>query len=341
VPEVNLSETLSSIRDSVEPVIRQILTDGVEAKNTELILYQNSTGGKRIRPALVVLCGQLFGGNLGDLLLPAASIEVLHKSTLILDDIIDCSEFRGGQPTAWKKYGDSFAQCTTFSYLASVFGGLANVKNGSQLADLYSKTLKTIVDGEIKDILFERSGREDEVYAAENRYKSISKDDYFEMVGQKTASLLKACCKAGAISAGANEAQIQTIGDFGYNLGIAFQIRDDLLDIFGNEKEFGKQIGKDIIEKKMGNFVILSALEKLDSGDKQAIIDLLEDTDKITDEKLVDITALLTKSGAKTDAEEAEDSYIQKALESLKKLPQNDNTESLRQLALYVVARDK
>lgn len=340
MPEANLFETLSSIRNSVEPVIRQILTDGVEAKNTDLVLYQNETGGKRIRPALVVLCGQLFGGNLDDLLLPAASIEVLHKSTLILDDIIDRSEFRGGESTTWKKYGTSFAQCTTFTYLASVFGGLANAKNSSRLADLFSKTLKTIVDGEIKDILFERSGREDEGYAAENRYESISKDDYFEMVGQKTASLLKACCQAGAISAGADDLQIQTIGDFGYNLGVAFQIRDDILDIFGDEKEFGKQIGKDIIEKKMGNFVILSALEKLDSGDKQVIIDLLEGGEVITDEKLAEITVLLTKSGAKTEAEEVEDFYIQKALESLKKLPQNDNTESLRQLAMHIITRN-
>jgi len=341
VSEVNLQETLSSIRDSVEPVIRQILTDGVESKNTELILYQNGTGGKRIRPALVVLCGQLFGGNLDDLLFPAASIEVLHKSTLILDDIIDRSEFRGGKLTAWKKYGTSFAQCTTFTYLASVFGGLANVKNGSRLADLYSKTLKIIVDGEIKDILFERSGREDEGYAADNRYEFISKDDYFEMVGQKTASLLKACCQAGAISSGADNMQIQTIGDFGYNLGVAFQIRDDLLDIFGNEKDFGKQIGKDIIEKKMGNFVILSALEKLGSEKKAVIIDSLEGSNEITEDQVAKITNLIIQTNAKSDAEEAEDSYIQKALKSLEKLPQNENTESLRQLALYVVARNK
>lgn len=341
MPEVNLSETLSLIRNSVEPVIRQILTDSVETKNIELILYQNETGGKRIRPALVVLCGQLFGGNLDDLLFPAASIEVLHNSTLILDDIIDRSEFRREIPTTWKKYGTSFAQCTTFTYLASVFGDLANVKNGPQLVNLYSKTLKTIVDGEIKDILFERSGREDEEYAVENRYEFISKDDYFEMVGQKTASLLKACCQAGAISAGADDMQIQTIGDFGYNLGVAFQIRDDILDIFGDEKEFGKQIGKDIIEKKMGNYLILSALEKLGVEEMAVIVDLLESRDEITEEQVAKITYLINQTDAKADAEDAENLYIQKALESLEKLPQNDNTESLRQLAQYVVARNR
>lgn len=340
MPEVNLQETLSSIRDLVDPVIRQILTNGIEPKNTELFLYQNETGGKRMRPALVIMCGQLFGGNLDDLLYPAASIEVLHNATLILDDIIDRSEFRRGIPTSWKKYGVSFAQCTTFTYLASVFGGLANLKNGRRLIELYSTTLKIIVDGEIKDILFERSGREDEDYAVANRYEYISKDDYFEMVGQKTASLLRACCEAGAIIAGATDEQVKAIGDFGFNLGMAFQIRDDLLDIFGDEKDFGKQIGKDIIEKKMGNYLILSAIEKLTPTDKTVIIELLESPSEITKDQVTNVTNLISQTDARLDAEADGDLYIKKALESLDRLPQNESADSLRQLALHVINRN-
>lgn len=338
---INIKEKLSQISESVNPVIEELLKEDVEGVNHELVLYQCMVGGKRIRPALVVLSGQVFGGNRKDLLYPAASVEILHNSTLIIDDIIDHSEFRRDQPTVWNKYGKSIAECTAFDYLASIYTGINHVNNSSRLIDLYSKTLKIIIDGEIKDILFERSGREDEYYVVKNRYSDITKDDYLKMIGQKTAILLQMCCMAGAICAGANDGQIEIIGDFGYNLGIAFQIRDDMLDIFGDEKEFGKKIGKDIIEKKMGNFVILSAIEKLEPADKDIIHDKLNSLELITDEDVVLITSLIAKTDAKQVAEDAANLYIQNAMMALGKLPQNEYSEYLGQIAKYIVDRSK
>src|SRR5450759_2702457 len=215
--QTNLKEKLNEISQAVEPVIKKLLTQGVEESTSDLVFYQCKLGGKRIRPALVVLSGQVFGGELEGLLYPAASVEILHNSTLIIDDIIDHSDVRRDQPTTWKKYGKSIAECVAFDYLAAVFAGISNVNNGAKLVDLYSKTLKVIIDGEIKDILFERSGREDEDFVVNNRYKTISKDDYFKMISQKTAVLLQACCKAGAIFANASDSQVEQMGDFGYN----------------------------------------------------------------------------------------------------------------------------
>lgn len=337
----SLKEKLIEISELVEPVIKDLLTQDVEASNAETVFYQCKLGGKRIRPALVVLSGLVFGGDVDGLLYPAASVEILHNSTLIIDDIIDHSESRRGQPTVWKKFGKSIAECVAIDYFATIFRGLSHTNNSLKLIDLYSKTLKVVVDGEIKDILFERSGREDEDFVVNNRYQVITKDDYFKMVGQKTATLLQACCKAGAIYANASDGQVEQMGNFGYNLGIAFQIRDDMLDIFGDEKEFGKKIGKDIIEKKLGNHIILSAVEQLGSEDTDKINELLSSSKQLTDEDVKMVTDLIAKTDAKQEAEKTADYYIQKALDSLSKLPQNEYSEKLAELAKYIVDRSK
>ena len=336
----NLKQKLIKFNQLVEPVIDELLTNDVEARNIEVALHQIKSGGKRIRPALVIISGQIFGCDINDLLYPAAAIEILHNSTLIVDDIIDHSLLRRDVPTTWNKYGKSIAECTSFMYMASVFAGLSHANNASKLIDLYSKTLKVIIDGEIKDILFERSGRDDENYVVDNRYKVITTDDYLQMIGQKTAVLLKTCCQAGAICAGADDTQVKAVGEFGFNLGMAFQIRDDILDIFGDEKEFGKQIGKDIIEKKMGNYVILSAISKLGAKDKKVIMKLLEGRSAISDENVAVITDLIKKSDAYDDAETLAGTYINKALKILDNLPQNESTVQLREIAHYIIERN-
>jgi len=265
----------------------------------------------------------------------------LHNSTLVIDDIIDHSDVRRDEPTVWKKYGKSMAECVAFDYVASIFAGLNNTNNSKKLIDLYAKTLKTIVDGEIKDILFERSGRLDEPYVVENRYRKITKDDYFEMISQKTAVLLQSSCQAGAIYANASDEQVTLIGEFGYNIGLAFQIRDDILDIFADEKEFGKKVGKDIIEKKMGNYVILLALEQLEGDDKHDVLNILEGPRDVEDQDAAEVTEIIEKTTAKADAKKAADEYIQKALSALEKLPQNESTQYLGDLANFIVSRSK
>jgi geranylgeranyl diphosphate synthase type I len=337
----SLKEKLIEISNAVEPVIKQILTDNVDDSTKDMVFYQCSLGGKRIRPALVVLSGQVFGGDVNGLLYPAASVEVLHNSTLVIDDIIDHSDFRRDEPTVWKKYGKSMAECVAFDYLVSTFSGISNVNNSAKLIDLYAKTVKVIIDGEIKDILFERSGRTDEEYVVNNRYKTITKDDYFKMISQKTAVLLQASCKAGAIYADASDEQVELMGEFGFDIGLAFQIRDDILDIFADEKEFGKKVGKDIIEKKMSNYIIMLAIEQLDDNDKKFITDLLESPNAVTDADVAKVTELVEKTSAKSDAEKTAEYFIDKAMDALGKVPQNEATGYLGELAKFIVDRSK
>lgn len=290
---------------------------------------------------LAVLSCQLLGGSLEDVLYPAAALEILHNYTLIIDDIIDHSDFRRDKETVWKKFGKSMAECFAMFYSASIFEGVGKAKNGSRLVELYGKTIKIIINGEIKDILFERCGREDEKFVEENRYKDITKENYFEMVGQKTAALLRSCCEAGAICANASEDNIKKISSYGFNLGVAFQIQDDILDIFGNEKKFGKKIGKDIIEKKMGNFIILSALLELSKSDQKIIDDLLCSDGEITEKDVRKIISLIGKTNAKKEAEKAAREHIEIALRDLEKLPPNEYRDTLSDLAHYIVERDK
>ena len=337
--EINLKEKLVEISHQVEPVIERLLTDDVEPLNQEVAYHQCKSGGKRIRPALVITAGRVFDAETESLLEVAAATEILHNSTLIIDDIIDHSEFRRNEPTTWSKYGQSIAECASFMYMASIFSALSRTNNSRKISDLFGKTLKTIIDGEIKDILFERSGRDNEPFVVEHRYQNITTDDYFKMIGQKTAVLLECCCRAGALTAGVDDERADIIGDFGYNLGMAFQVRDDILDIFGDEKEFGKKLGQDIIDKQMGNIIILSAIEKLNSEDSAIIRNLLNGPDEVTESDVQTVTELINKTDAKTSAEQLANDFIQKSYDDLSKLPQNEHTDLLMEIAKYIVDR--
>lgn len=334
-----LKQTLSDLSQAVEPYIEELLADSLEPDTAQQAIYQCKIGGKRIRPSLVILMGQLFGADFKDLAYPAAAIEILHNSTLLADDIIDHSDFRRNQPTCWKKYGQSFAECQVLNYAASIPLGLINSNQSQALIELYSRTLKIVVEGEIKDILFERSGRQDEPYANQKRYKTITKDDYFTMITQKTAVLIEACCRAGAIIGLASEKQLELASSYGRNIGLAFQIQDDILDIFADEKEFGKKIGKDIIEKKLGNFVILTALEELSEEDQAYIHQVLNSGQVVDDKTVKEVIKLINKTKAKQIASAEAQQYIDKALDDLQQLPQNQTNQILADLAKYIIDR--
>lgn len=335
-----IKEELSRISKLVQPSIDELLSESVITSHQVMALHQCASGGKRIRPSLVVLSGMLFGAKENSLLYPAAAIEILHNSTLIADDIIDHSDFRRNQPTVWKEFGQSMAECMVLDYVPSVFAGLADSNNSKELIKLYAKTLKVVVDGEIMDILFERSGREEEGFVVKNRYKEISIDDYLSMINKKTATLIEASCVAGALVAGANTEQMQAIGEYGHNIGMAFQIQDDILDIFADEKEFGKKVGKDIIEKKLGNFVILSSIQELSQKDKERVLSVLDNPKQVSDSEANEVIELIDKTNAKETAQKTANNYVQAAIKSLKNVPQNKYTEYLSKIANYIVERE-
>ena len=325
----------------VDPKIKEILALYVDPKKKHLINYQISSGGKRLRPALAIASCLACKGKTKDVLYAAAGLEILHNCTLIFDDIIDKSILRRGRQTVWAQFGESIAQCVGLNYTAAIFQAANRSKHSVQISEILAKAMKTVMEGEVTDILFEQSGRQKEKYVVENRYKKISKKDYLQMTGKKTASLTEACCEAGAVCAGSSKKQKKALKQYGFSLGIAFQIRDDILDVFGKEKEFGKKIGKDIEERKLGNIVILCALQELTFLKEQKSLSTILKKKKIEAKDIQRALGIINKTKAREKALALEKRHIEKAKKALRELPQGKWNKLLFNIADFVVERNK
>jgi len=324
----------------VEPKVLEILGRDIEEKNKEIVNYQISTGGKRLRPILTILSCLLMGGTSQDALAPAAGVEMIHNYSLIIDDIIDNSVLRRKKPTTWFKFGKSIAQCIAVDYSAAVHQAANLSKNPILVSEIFSRSLKVLVDGEILDVLFEQKGRDDEPYIVKNRFSNISATDYLDMVRKKTAYLFQTCAEVGGISASANGEQLEALRKYGYNLGVAFQIKDDILDIFGKEETFGKEIGKDIVERKLGNIVLLYTLKDLSPIDRVKFLRILRE-EKRQKQDFQEAIELINKAESLQKAMALGENYVVKAKESLNKLPQNKWNKVLSDIADMALAREK
>jgi len=199
---------------------------------------------------------------------------------------------------------------------------------------------ETIVEGEILDILFEQSGRTDEKFVVKNRYKKITQKDYFSMAGKKTAALLQTCCEVGGICAGAKKKELEALKNYGFNLGIAFQISDDVLDIFGQQEKFGKKIGNDIKERKLGNIVIFYALKELSESDKKRVLSILRKT-RIKNGDIREAIKIIKKTKAKEKALKLGRKLIAKAKRNLNSLPKNKWNRVLEDIADFTIERER
>lgn len=335
-----LNSILTKLTRIVDPVIKKILVSNVDKKFHQIVKYPVSTGGKRLRPALAIISCKMLGGKLKNVLYPAAGLEILHNYTIIIDDMIDNGKLRRGKPTTWFKFGKSIAQCIEIDYAVTIFQAAMRSKNPILISKLLAKTLKALVEGEVLDILFERSGRDDEPYVVKNRYRKISEKDYSEMISKKTAVLFETSCEIGGICAGAKEEKLNALREYGFNLGMVFQITDDILDIFGQEKKFKKKIGKDIEEKKEGNIVILLALKELNPKDRNRFIKIMR-KDKINKKDIREAMKFIEKTNSKQKAYQLGKKFTQKAKDSLKSLPQNKWNNTLGNLADFILEREK
>lgn len=331
---------LNKIKKVVDPAIKESLDLCVDKKYQDIVKYQILTGGKRLRPALAIISCQMLGGKTRDALYPAAGLEILHNYSLIIDDMIDNSILRRNKPTAWAKFGRSIAQCIAIDYFASVFQAANKSKEAIKISELLAKAIKTLTEGEISDLLFEQRGIESEPYIAQNRYRDINMKNYSEMISKKTAALFRASCEVGGICARANHKQLEALRNYGFNLGLAFQISDDILDILGDEKSFGKKIGKDVEERKGGNIVVYLASQKFSPKEKKEFWRILR-KEKISQKDINKVINLIKKTGAEEMAKVFCQKFINKARESLKMLPQNKWNNILKEIVEFVIMRDK
>lgn len=213
------------------------------------INYTLSLGGKRIRPALLLLANDLFNGKPEKAINAALAIEVFHNFTLVHDDIMDNAPIRRGKPTVFKKWDVNTAILSGDVMLVEAYQLLAACEASvlPELLKLFNKTAVEVCEGQQYDMLFEKAA-------------DVTIDDYLKMIELKTAVLLGASLKMGAIIAGASKSDAKHFYEFGKNIGVAFQLMDDILDVYGNPEKFGKQVGGDILANKK-TYLLLKTME--------------------------------------------------------------------------------
>ena len=320
------SEMQSDLSVELKSIIKHYLHDYPEMYRT-MIEYQlgmDSQGshdkahGKRLRPLFVLQVCQAFGGKRQDALAAAASVELLHNFSLIHDDIQDGSETRRGRDTVWKKWGIAQAinigdAMLTLSFLA--LGRLeSNVDQRSinSMKTLLEQTCLTLTKGQFLDLAYEKEN-------------NLPVELYWEMVYGKTAVLLSSSCKLGAMVGGAEPSQVEKIGQFGITLGLAFQVQDDYLGIWGDPKITGKSKFTDLLYQKK-TYPILKGLEGIKS-----FSDLWNQSDPIDEKKATELARVLDNEGIKDHVKKTFSNLYYKAYQELDSL----NLDQLSAAPLY------
>ncbi len=253
--------TDEKIRESVDSLFAGIAFEAEPAGLYDPLRYMIAIGGKRLRPSLCLTVWHLFRDDEPEeVLQPAAALEVFHTFTLIHDDIMDCSPLRRGCPTVWKKWNGDTAILSGDVMLIDAYKRIARAPAAvaGEALELFSKTAAQVCEGQQYDMDFES-------------LLQVPMEDYIKMITLKTAVLLACSARMGAVLAGAPSAAKDAIYNYGLELGIAFQIADDYLDAYGDEKVFGKPIGGDIINNKKC-WLTTMAQQKAAGTDVEAVL---------------------------------------------------------------------
>ena len=275
----------------------------------EPVKYQLDMGGKRVRPLLAVMACDMFGGDINEAISPALGLEIFHNFTLLHDDVMDKADIRRGRPTVHKAWNENTAILSgdAMQIVATQKVCEAPRRVLKEVLDLYNKTALERCEGQQYDMDFET--RED-----------VTREEYIEMIRLKTAVLLGCALKMGAIIAGATPKQADSIYKFGENIGLAFQLQDDYLDVYGDAETFGKKIGGDILNNKK-TYMLISALSMATGETKERLQTLL--AGKADDEKIIQVTKIYGELGVDKIAREKIAEYSQKALGYLDEIPNN------------------
>lgn len=294
----------------------------------EPINYILKLGGKRLRPVLAMLSAEIFDGSYKNALDAALAIEVFHNFSLVHDDIMDAAPVRRGQATVHEKWDANTGILSGDAMLICAYQLFENYDAATfrDLAKLFSKTALQVCEGQQYDVDFE--AREDVTLA-----------EYLKMIEYKTAVLVAAAMKMGSIVAHTSIQNQERIYEFGLNLGIAFQLQDDYLDVFGDPKTFGKQVGGDIIENKK-TILFIKAVESGSASFKKELLDLYSIQPGDPAEKIEAVQVIFRDSGAAEATRTAIESFTQKAFLILNDLDiTNSKKEILRQFGENLMRR--
>jgi len=295
------------------------------------IRYILTLGGKRVRPVLTLMAAELFGMQEMDEIIPAAkAVEFFHNFSLIHDDLMDKAPLRRGKTTVHEKWDANIAILSGDGLLVKAYEEISKCNPIYLPATLkiLSKVAMEVCEGQQLDMDYESRD-------------SLTMPEYLEMIRLKTSVLLGGALQLGAILSGADEQQQQLIYDFGENVGLAFQLQDDILDAYGDPDTFGKIVGGDIMINKK-TFLLVKLMAVISDDDKTVLQGLLDTSIATAPSKVTDMLALYEKYEIKIAADELKDIYTQRAFEKMEALNvPNDRKEALLVLANNLLVRQQ
>jgi geranylgeranyl diphosphate synthase type II len=296
--------TIQDLQFRIDEAFSAIRFPSAPADLYNPITYTLGLGGKRLRPLLVLASCQMFGGELDDAINPAIGIELFHNFTLLHDDIMDEAPLRRGKESVYKKWNSNVAILAgdTMFAIANKYMLRTRPQAISQVMELFNQTAIEVCEGQQYDMDYEKQ-------------QNVSIPEYIEMIKLKTAVLLAASLKTGAIIAGSGTVDCNHIYDFGINIGLAFQIKDDLLDVYGDQEKFGKVSGGDIIAGKK-TYLYLKAIEAAESQ-AESFRELYASRTIPGAEKVMKVKEIFNQLNIEQHTRKLIDDYYQKALHDL------------------------
>ena len=280
------------IRDKVNEFISTLEYERTPEKIYHPITYTLQQGGKRVRPVILLMAYNLYKEEIENALYPAVAMEVYHNYTLIHDDVMDKADIRRGLPTVWTKWGENQAILSGDTMFVLAYDFMANVPDDKLRAAmaLFTEMAKEIGEGQQFDMEFETRN-------------DVTEAEYINMIRLKTSVLIANCMKLGAMLAGASKEDANNLYSYGETVGLAFQLQDDLLDVYGDPKLFGKKIGGDICCNKK-TFLLIKAMELASPEQRKEIEKRMAQDTFDADEKIAYFTSLYNELGVKEICEE-------------------------------------
>ena len=323
-------KTSNEILKSVNDFLDQLPYERKPQSLYDPIRYVLSIGGKRIRPVLMLMAYNLYKDQPEDILMPACGLETYHNYTLLHDDLMDNADLRRGHETVHKRWDANTAILSGDSMLVLAYQRMAQVpaEKLAEVLDCFTETALEIGEGQEYDMDFETRS-------------DVKEEEYIEMIRLKTSVLLACAMKIGAILADAPEEDVKYLYKFGEQLGLAFQLQDDLLDVYGDPKVFGKAIGGDITSNKK-TYMLINAYNRADEKQRAELVRWIEAPTFNRDVKVAAVTRLYDEIGIRQLCEEKINYYFDQAALYLAKVSvAEERKQSLRQYMDELLHRNK
>lgn len=322
--------SIEQVRTYIDKSIKKLVFNKEPKELYEPIRYVFGTGGKRLRPLMTLMACNLFDDNLDGALTPALGLEIFHNFTLLHDDIMDESDLRRNHPTVHKKWDQNVAILSgdVMAILAYEYITSCDVNVLPDVIKVFNTTARQVCEGQQFDMNFEKLNQ-------------VTVEEYLKMIEMKTSVLLAGCMQIGAIIGGAKKEDAELLYNFGRDIGMAFQVQDDLLDTYGDMEVFGKRIGGDIIANKK-TFLLIKALEKADGKQNEILNNLINGLNNKPQEKIDAVKNIYNDLNIKNLTSDLAGDYFKNALVNLDKVQVPEEKKvHLKQLAELLLKREK